>query len=135
MHRSSTLATILVGLSLSLAGASAQEIAKPQLLLNEIVSGMPKGEKQKIWVFSATIVPGGKTVFHTHPFPVTLYILSGTFTLEMEGHAPVILKAGQTMVEPPHVKMTGYNRSAIEPMTAIIFYVGDPDAQFLHLVP
>ena len=134
MHRSSTLASILVGLSLSLAGASAQEIAKPQLLLNEIVSGMPQGEKQKISVFSATIVPGGKTVFHTHPFPVTLYILSGTFSLEMEGHAPVILKAGQTMVEPPHVKMTGYNRSTTEPMTAIIFYVGDPDAQFLHLV-
>lgn len=134
MHRSLTLAGILVGLSLSLAGASAQEIAKPQLLLSEIVSGMPRGEKQKIWVFTATIVPGGKTVFHTHPFPVTLYILEGTFTLEMEGHPPVTLKAGQSMVEPPHVKMTGYNRSTTGPMTAIIFYVGDPDAPFLQLI-
>ena len=134
MHGSSILAGILVGLSLSLAGASAQDIAKPVLQLSEIVSGMPKGEKQKIWVFTATIVPGGKTVFHTHPFPVTLYILEGTFALEMEGRPAVILKAGQSMVEPPQVKMTGYNRSTTEPMRAIIFYVSDPDAPFLHLM-
>ena len=39
------------------------------------------------------------------------------------------------MVEPPHVNMTGYNRSPTEPMTAIIFYVSDPNAPFLHLSP
>jgi ABC-type uncharacterized transport system substrate-binding protein len=38
-----------------------------------------------------------------------VYILEGAFTLEMEGRAPVTIKAGQAMVEPPNVKMTGHN--------------------------
>ena len=113
--------------------ASAQELAKPELLAREIVQGMPKGDKQEVRVLTATIQPGGKTPFHTHRFPVTVYILEGTFTLELEGRAPVVLKAGQSYVEPANVKMTGYNKSANEPMRVVIFYVSDPDTPFLDL--
>jgi hypothetical protein len=67
MHRSSILSYVLAGLLLSLASASGQEMAK----LNELVSGMPQGEKQQIRVLTATLEPGDKTVFHTHRFPVT----------------------------------------------------------------
>jgi hypothetical protein len=35
------------------------------------------------------------------------------------------------MVEPPNVKMTGYNRSTTEPMRVVTFYVNDPDTPFL----
>jgi quercetin dioxygenase-like cupin family protein len=52
----------------------------------------------------------------------------------MEGRAPVTLKAGEAMVEPPQVKMTGYNRSSTEPMRVVIFYVSDPDTPFLDVV-
>jgi quercetin dioxygenase-like cupin family protein len=113
--------------------ASAQERAGPQLLVREIVQGLPKGDKQEVRVLSATIPPGGKTPFHTHRFPVTVYILEGTFTLELEGRAPVVLKAGQSYVEPANVKMTGYNKSANEPMRVVIFYVSDPDTPFLDV--
>jgi quercetin dioxygenase-like cupin family protein len=92
---------------------------------------MPKGEKQEIRVLTATLEPGDKTVFHTHRFPVTLYILEGAFTLELEGRSPVTIKAGEAMVEPPNVKMTGYNRSTTEPMRVVTFYVSDPDTPFL----
>lgn len=74
---------------------------------------------------------GDKTVFHTHRFPVTGYILEGAFTLEMEGRPAVTVKAGQSMVEPPNVKMTGYNKSATETMKVVIFYVSDPKGPFL----
>ena len=57
--------------------------------------------------------------------------ISGTFKLEMD-RAAVILKAGKSMVEPTYVKMTGYNQSSTDPMRAILFYVSDPDAPFLH---
>jgi quercetin dioxygenase-like cupin family protein len=134
MRRSSIFASVVAGLLLSLGGASAQEIAKPNLLLNELAAGMPKGDKQQIRVLTATIKPGAKTVFHTHRFPVTVYILEGAFTLELEGRAPVTVKAGEAMVEPPNVKMTGYNRSATEPMRVVIFYVSDPETPFLDLV-
>ena len=103
----------------------------PPPLLREIVQGMPKGEKQEVRVIVATLKPGEATPFHTHRFPVTVYILEGTFTLEMEGRAPVTAKAGQAIVEPPHVKMTGYNRGN-DSMRVVIFYVSDPDTPFLE---
>ena len=103
----------------------------PPPLLREIVQGMPKVERQEVRVITATLKPGEKTPFHTHRFPVTVYVLEGTFTLEMEGRAPVTVGAGHAMVEPPQVKMTGYNRSSTEPMRVVIFYVSDPDTPFL----
>jgi quercetin dioxygenase-like cupin family protein len=107
---------------------------RPQLLLRESVQGMPTGGTQEVRVLTATIKPGDQTPFHTHRFPVTVYVLEGAFTLEMAGRAPVTLRAGQAMVEPPHVAMTGYNRSATEPLRVVIFYTSDPDTPFLDLV-
>ena len=62
-----------------------------------------------------------------------VYVLEGTFTLELEGRGTVTVKAGQAMVEPPKVKMTGYNRSATETLRVMIFYVSDPGTPFLDL--
>jgi quercetin dioxygenase-like cupin family protein len=134
MHRPSMLACAFVGLLFNVNVISAQEVARPHLLLSEIAADMPKSEKQQIRVFTATLNPGARTVFHTHRFPVTIYILQGAFTLELEGRAPVTVKAGESMIEPPNVKMTGYNRSATEPMRVVIFYVSDPDTPFLDPV-
>ena len=127
MHRSSVLTYVLAGLLLSLASASAQQKTK----LNELVAGMPQGEKQQIRVLTATLDPGDKTVFHTHRFPVTLYVLKGAFTLELEGRSPITIKAGDAILEPPNARMTGYNRSTTEPMRVVTFYVSDPDTPFL----
>ena len=111
--------------------AQDRGVAKPDLLVREIVQGMPKGERQEVRVLTATLKPGDKTPFHTHRFPVSVYILEGAFTLEMEGREPITVRAGQAMVEPPQVKMTGYNRSSTEPLRVVIFYVSDPDTPFL----
>lgn len=135
MKRLRILSVVGAGLLFSFT-ATAQEsgVARPNLLLKQIVEGLPKGEKQEISVLTATLKPGDKTPFHTHRFPVTVYILEGAFTLEMEGQQPVTIKAGDAMVEPPNVKMTGYNRSATEAMKVMIFYVADPGTPFLDPV-
>ena len=109
----------------------AQGTAKPDLVFSEIVAGMPRGESQAVRVLTASFKPGDRTVFHTHRSPVTVYILEGAFTLELEGRAPVTVRAGQAFVEPPNVKMTGYNRSVSEPLRLVIFYVSEPDTPFL----
>lgn len=130
-----------VGIALTLAALAAplmpmaQErgpAKPPPPILSEVVQGMPKGEKQQVRVLVATLKPGETTPFHSHRFPVTVYVLEGTFTLEMEGSAPVTAKAGQAIVEPPNVKMTGYNRGT-DPMRVVIFYVSDPDTPFLDV--
>ena len=127
--RSSLLCAALFISSPSMA--QAQGTARPDMILKEVVSGMPKGERQEVRVLTASFKPGDKTVFHTHRFPVTVFILEGAFTLELEGRAPVVVKAGQAFVEPPNVKMTGYNRSTTEPLRVVIFYTSDPDTPFL----
>ncbi len=111
--------------------AQTQGTARPEMILKEVVSGMPNGEKQEVRVLTASFKPGDKTVFHTHRFPVTVFILDGAFTLELEGRAAVVVKAGQAFVEPPNVKMTGYNRSSTDPLRVVIFYASDPETPFL----
>jgi quercetin dioxygenase-like cupin family protein len=106
-------------------------VTKPQLVLQELVRGMPQGAEQEIRIMKADFNPGDRTVFHTHRFPVAVYILSGAFTLELEGRAPKTIKAGEGFVEPPNVKMTGFNRSTSEALHLVIFYVGEPGTPFL----
>jgi quercetin dioxygenase-like cupin family protein len=114
--------------------AEAQGIAKPELQFKEIVQGMPRSERQELRVFTANFKPGDQTVFHTHRFPVTAYILEGTFTVELAGREPVTVSAGQALVVPPNVKMTGYNRNTTEPLRVVIFYASEPDTPFLDLI-
>ena len=110
--------------------AQEQGVAKPELVLQEIIRGMPKHETQEVRIMTASFKPGDRTVFHTHRFPVAVYILEGAFTLELEGPTHYV-KAGQGFLEPPNVKMTGFNRSSTEPLRLVIFYVSDPDTPFL----
>ena len=124
-------AVLLISL---VATAQEQGVIKPQLLLSEIIQGMPKGEKQEVRFLTASFKPRDKTMFHTHRFPVTVYVLEGAFTLEMEGREPVTVKAGQPIIMPPHVKMTGYNRSSTDPLRLVIFNVSDPGTPYLDPV-
>ena len=82
-------------------------------------------------VLTATFNPGDKTVHHTHRFPVTVYVLEGAFRLELKGREPLTVRAGEAMVEPPNVAMTGYNPSATEKTRVVIFYVSTPETPFL----
>ncbi|MDQ3220028.1 MAG: cupin domain-containing protein [Acidobacteriota bacterium] len=124
----------VVSLISSTALGQARAVIKPQLILSEIVQGMPRGEKQEVRVLTASFQPGEKTLFHTHRFPVTVYVMEGTFTMEVEGREPLIVKAGQAMMMPIKVKMTGYNRSNSVPLRLVAFYMSDPGSPFLDPV-
>jgi hypothetical protein len=75
MNKSMSLSLALAVLAVSLP-LMAQEpgVAKPNLLLKETLQGMPVGKTQEVQVLTATLKPGDKTPFHTHRFPVTVYI-------------------------------------------------------------
>ena len=114
-------------------GAAAPNIARPNMVLQQVVEGLPTDDEQTVRVMTATFKPGDKTVYHSHRFPVTVYVLEGAFTLELEGRPPLTVKAGEAMVEPPKVPMTGYNRSATE-TKVVIFYVSTNDTPFLDMM-
>jgi quercetin dioxygenase-like cupin family protein len=115
-------------------GAAAPNIARPNMVLQQVVEGLPTDDKQTVRVMTAIFKPGDKTVYHTHRFPVTVYVLEGAFTLELDGRPPLTVKAGEAMVEPPKVAMTGYNRSATETTRVVIFYVSTNDTPFLDMM-
>ena len=125
-------AVVLAGVMAG-ATASAHEsgVAKPNLVLRQVVEAMPAEPTQEVRVLTATFQPGDRTVTHTHRFPVTVYVLQGAFTLELEGREPLTVRAGEAFVEPPHVKMTGFNHSAGEVTRVVIFYASAPDTPFL----
>ena len=114
--------------------AAAPNIARPNMVLQQVVEGLPTDDKQTVRVMTAIFKPGDKTVYHTHRFPVTVYVLEGAFTLELDGRPPLTVKAGEAMVEPPKVAMTGYNRSATEMTRVVIFYVSANNTPFLDMM-
>jgi quercetin dioxygenase-like cupin family protein len=124
------LAAAMAGLPPRPAAAQETGLARPHSVLREVVDGMPRGERQEVQVLTASFRPGDRTVFHTHRHPVTVYVLEGAFTLEMEGRAPAMVRAGEALVEPPGVRMTGYNRTE-GPLRVVIVYVSEPGMPFL----
>ncbi len=114
--------------------AQEQGVVRPRLLLRDLVQGMPRGDLQEVRVLEVSFEPGDRTLFHTHRFPVTVVVLEGAFTVEMEGREALTVKPGQPMMMPVQVRMTGYNRSSSDRLRLILFYVSDPDTPFLDRV-
>jgi quercetin dioxygenase-like cupin family protein len=64
---------------------------------------------------------------------VTVYVTAGAFTLELEGQPEVTGRAGEAYVEPPSVRLTGYNRSASEELKVVIFTLATQTLHFSTL--
>ena len=129
------VAVVLVSLVVG-SSSVAQDVGvtQPTKLLKKIVAGMPKTDLQEIRVLTATFKPGDQTAFHTHRFPVTVYVLEGAFAVEREGRLPKTVSAGSAFVERPNVRMTGYNRSTTDPVRLVMFYVSGPGTPFMDPV-
>lgn len=134
MHEKSNVETMIAGLSVGVT-RSAQDsgMAKLTPLHREVVKGMPGLAEQEVRVLFATLLPGDVTPYHSHRFPVTVYVTEGTFTLALDGREPVAIAAGQAFVEPAGINMTGSNEGT-EPARMALFYVCEPGAPFADAV-
>jgi quercetin dioxygenase-like cupin family protein len=130
MHEKSDVQTMTAGLNVGVT-RSAQDsgMAKLTPLHRELVAGLPKTAEQEVRVLFATLLPGDVTPYHSHRFPVTVYMLEGAFTLELDDREPVLIESGQVYVEPAGINMTGRNRGGV-PTRMALFYVCEPDAPF-----
>jgi quercetin dioxygenase-like cupin family protein len=134
MLRRRWILVVLASFTSITALAQQPGITKPNLVLEEVIKGMPRDEQQSVRIMTATFKPEDQTVRHTHRFPVAVYVLDGTFTLELKGRPPIAVKAGEGLVEPPDTEMVGYNRSTTEPARVVIFYVATPGTPFLDML-
>ena len=103
----------------------------PNLVLQQLVQGLPQGNESEIRVMTATFRAGDKTPVHTHGFPVTVYVVEGEFTVEMKDMDPITIKAGEAMVEPPNTVMTGTNRATAGETKVVVFYVSTAGTPFV----
>lgn len=118
----------------SVATASpAGPAATLETVHRELLEGMPTGALQEVRILTSTLEPGDRTPRHTHRFPVTVYVLEGTFTLELDGRTPITASRGEVIIEPPQVAMTGLNPSPTEQTRLAMVYVSDPDTSFADL--
>ncbi|WP_167434258.1 cupin domain-containing protein [Mesorhizobium helmanticense] len=131
MQKTTEIGSAISGLTVGVT-TSARETgaAKLKVLHREATAAMPKAPDQEIRVLLATLDPGDCTPYHSHRFPVTVYMLEGAFTLELDGREAITVKAGEIFVEPPLVKMTGRNLDAGQTARMVLFYVSDPNVPF-----
>jgi quercetin dioxygenase-like cupin family protein len=131
MHKTVEIGEAIAGLAVGITtSALATGAAKLRAIHREVVETMPKEDRQEIRVLFARLEPGDRTPYHSHRFPVTVYVLEGAFTLELDEREPVTIRAGEVFVEPSHVRMTGRNLDAANATTMVLFYVSDPDTPF-----
>lgn len=131
MHETMDVAQAIAGLTVGVTTSAADRgIAKLSVIHREATGALPVTRQQEIRVIRATLEPGDRTPYHSHRFPVTVYMLSGEFTLELDDHPPVTLAAGNVFIEPAGVRMTGSNRRTDVAATMVLFYVSDPDTPF-----
>jgi quercetin dioxygenase-like cupin family protein len=135
MHEKTSVETMTAGLDVGVA-RSAQDTGMATLtpLHREVVPGLPGTADQEVRVLIATLLPGDVTPYHRHRFPVTVYMLEGAFTLELDDRTPVVIAPGQVYVEPAGVNMTGRNVGDV-PARMALFYVCEPGAPFADPVP
>lgn len=105
-------------------------MAQLTVLHREATDSMPVAAEQEIRVLQAVLQPGDRTPRHTHRHPVTVYMLEGEFTLELDGLPTAAVRAGEVFVEPANVAMTGWNRSEDVAARMVIFYACEPDEPF-----
>ena len=112
--------------------ADVAAVVRPNLVLQQLVQGLPQGNESEIRVMTATFHAGDTTPVHTHGFPVTVYVIEGEFTVEMKDMDPITIRAGEAMVEPPDTVMTGLSRAATGDTKVVVFYVSTAGTPFLN---
>jgi len=120
-------------LSLSLAGGTlvAREDTVRSLMSKDL-NGMPGKELSMITVEYA---PGESSPAHRHHAQAMVYVLEGSIVMQVEGKAPVTLKAGQTFYEgPDDVHLVSRNASGTAPAKFVVFLVKDKGAPIVRPV-
>jgi quercetin dioxygenase-like cupin family protein len=113
---------IVVGTIGSQVLSAQQDVLKRTVLLRHDLVGMEGKEGMVIMAEAAPGVSAGK---HYHPGHELAYVLEGSGTFEMEGKAPITLKAGDTLYVPPKVAHDAENTSATAPLKILVFSIAE----------
>lgn len=115
-------------LTLGMAPVRAQQ---PQPATVTKLFGQPMMEwpGKEVRSFLVEFPPQGESVPHTHPGAIFVYVLKGTWTMQMDGEPAATYREGQVVYEHAnHRHLVSRNASATEPLQLVVFYISDPGA-------
>jgi len=128
MRRKAVLLSITLIVGVALGMICQQVLIAEQapvtrtILQQKDLEGVPGKE---IVMFRAELAPGAALGRHYHPGPEMFYVLEGALALELDGQAPVTLKAGESGYSPAKYVHNGKNPSATEPTKLLGFWVAE----------
>jgi quercetin dioxygenase-like cupin family protein len=93
----------------------------------------PKGDRLEARVRPITLQPGMGD-WHTHPTPIVIYVIEGTFTVEIKGMGMTQLKPGEAVLEPPNTVLRAGNPGQ-SPTRVVVFQVAPSEASFSQPAP
>ncbi len=118
--------TLALGVAFGVVGnkqVSAQQQAIKRTSLQQIdLTGM-EGKELNMWI--TEIAPGAASGRHYHSGHEAVYVLEGSYTLELEGKPPVTLKAGESVHNAPKLVHDAKNASTTAPVKLLVFLVGE----------
>ena len=133
--RNAGIAALLAGLSVIpvLAQDSTNKVASGhrEILLEATKSWngtpythYPQGQPE-LTMIKVTLAPHTVLPWHTHPFPNSVYVLSGTLTLrDRDDGKTLVVHQGQAIAE--SVKVVHRGEAGDEPTVLLITYAGTP---------
>jgi quercetin dioxygenase-like cupin family protein len=96
-----------------------------QLMTRDLIGATGK----EILLLTVEYVAGGASLPHRHNAQVFVYVLDGAVRMQIEGGAPVTLRAGDTFYEgPDDVHTISANASRTKPARILVFIVKDKGA-------
>jgi quercetin dioxygenase-like cupin family protein len=117
------------------AAAAAQPEARSRVVLSQAMPPLD-GTHLQVTTVEVTYPPGGSSAPHSHPCPVTGYVLKGAVRMQVKGGPLSIYKAGDTFYEAPNgIHMVSANASATEPATFLAYFLCDHSAPLSLKVP
>jgi quercetin dioxygenase-like cupin family protein len=87
-----------------------------------------KTDNPEVTAMMVEIPAGGDTGWHTHPFPVYAYVLSGAITVALEDGQQFDFKEGEVILEVIDTPHIGKTKGTV-PLKLIVFYTGAQGSQ------
>lgn len=123
-----TTAAMLTAWKLS---AQQAEIKRTELLRTDL----PGVEGREAVVFMAEIPPGVVTGKHRHPGSELVYVLEGSYVVEVEGKGAIPLKAGDSRHAPPDEVHAARSIDSPGPIKVLVFLITEKGQPLAIPVP
>ncbi len=131
--QSIVFAGIVLGATAGIALAQGQAYAPGER--EELANApLPGAEGQAIAIQRVTFPGGWAGERHTHGGPVFVYVLDGSFAVELEGEDVRELAAGELVAEPMNHAMVARNGDAEQPVTILLIQVSQEGVPLMTLV-